>query len=1270
MDVLKRLLGLAGGAVPKPPEIASDAQALVSEGYDRESVGDAAGAEALYRRAIELEPEHSMAYYLLARLADFDRRTVEAISLLRQAVELSPDESLYRLGLAGALLSARQHGDALEQCDEVIKVLPNCAAARINRCAALIELNRRPEALPELERLRTVLPDTRQVHFNLGSIYREYALIDEAIEEYRKTRDLSPEFAPSYSNLILILNYSPNHGPKEIFEEHRRFGERFCRRYLPPRTDFSWPRRIRVGYVSPDFRAHVVARFLEPILANHDRKAFEVFCYHTHPDVDEATEAFSKLAEHWLHCDELSDEELAERIRADRIDILVDLAGHTAGNRLMMFAMKPAPVQMTYLGYPHTSGVPAVDFHVTDAFADPPSYDAYNVERQLRLPGSYFCYRTSPGTPDPGPLPAEKNGFVTFGCFNNFYKISGHFLDMAADVLHAVPHSRFMLKGRPLSVPEIADRVRRRFHARGIDATRLELRGWEKGFSQHLTLYHALDIALDSYPYNGATTTCEALWMGVPVVSRRGDRHAARMGASLLNGAGLPELVTDDENQFVAVCQRLAKDLPALSDLRRGLRQRLIDSPLMDEKAFIRKLEDAYRAVWIEHRERASASVVPAASSTAQLLDDARRARASGDIQTAVAACIALLERQPGHSGALAELSDIAFEIGRPGLAVDRLLKGIAAAPSDPQIHYLLGCALQAVERVEDAAASFLAALERDASHAKAHNNLGCLLESVGRLDEAMQRYAAAFEADPRLAHAAYNLGNAYRQIGARSEAVRHIAEAVAIDPSQPEWWCNLGNLYYEQLDLDQAIDCFSRALRMDPQWARAHENLGATLLLQGQVSSAAESFNAALRIKPNDARIAQWPLLHMLYRGAEDRNGVLQAHRSWAERHASIVPRSTAHPRKLRKRLRVAYLSPDLCRHPVAFFVEPLLTYHDRSAFDVWCYSTSPGIDDVSERLAARCERWRDVSGLNEEDLANRIRADAIDILVDLAGHTGGGRMLVMARKPAPLQGTYLGYPATTGVGAIDFRFTDAVADPEGENDGFHVEKLVRLPGGFLCFAPPKDSPAPQLPPERPIAFGCFNHAAKITPDMLAVWARLLGVVPGSRLILKSHGFASVQARQAFLGLAARQGIASERLEFLPFRHEHASHLEEYGAVDIALDVFPYNGTTTTCEALWMGVPVVTLCGKSHAARVGASILTAASLPQFVAGTPESYVGIASALAADSAGRAQLRMDLRATLQRSALLDGRRLAQGIEAAYRSMWQHYAKGQRPRQESG
>jgi predicted O-linked N-acetylglucosamine transferase (SPINDLY family) len=352
-------------------------------------------------------------------------------------------------------------------------------------------------------------------------------------------------------------------------------------------------RRLRLGYLSSDFREHSVASFIEPLLRNHDRARFEVYCYSDLPTPDATTQQIRREADAWRDITKLNDAEAARLVREDHIDILFDLAGHTGNNRLGIFAAQPALVQIAYLGYPNTTGLHTVAYRITDTVADPPGKEAYYSERLLHLDGCFLCYQPLSGAPDVAPLPALSNGYVTFGSFNNYSKLNANVLEVWAEVLRQIPGSRLLLKCPALTDEAIRARVLAHFRTLGIEDNRLELLGHTRTRAEHLAVYGRVDIALDTFFYNGTTTTCEALWMGVPVLSLMGRRHAGRVGASLLTTVGLTDWLVDTTEAYVSAARHHAGDFAALGQLRASLRGQVQASMLCDAHAFARRFEAA-----------------------------------------------------------------------------------------------------------------------------------------------------------------------------------------------------------------------------------------------------------------------------------------------------------------------------------------------------------------------------------------------------------------------------------------------------------------------------------------------------------------------------------------------------------------------------------------------------------------------------------------------------------------------------------------------------
>jgi len=502
-------------------------------------------------------------------------------------------------------------------------------------------------------------------------------------------------------------------------------------------------------------------------------------------------------------------------------------------------------------------------------------------------------------------------------------------------------------------------------------------------------------------------------------------------------------------------------------------------------------------------------------------------------------------------------------------------------------------------------------------------------------------------------------LGAVLSRRGARDEAIAEGRAALALRPDDALTLRNLGALLRTGPDVEEAIALLERAARLAPNDASVHMHLGCALSTDGGHARALVHLERALAIAPHDldAHSALFGTLH--YASDVGAARVAEAHRRFGALLERITPRMPARRSSIEsgRRVRLGYVSADFRRHSVAFFLESLLTHHDRAGFELFAYSHTTLLDEVSQRLFACVDVVRDVKGMSDEAVAAQIRADDIDVLVDLAGHTAGNRLGVFARRPAPLQLTWLGYPDTTGLSTMDVRITDAEADPPGLTEAHHSERLVRLPDGFLCYRPienaPPVAPAPSTRGRAP-TFGSFNAITKLSRETLALWARLLRETPEARLVLKHVSLTSAEGRARFAEKLAAHGLASERVDLRGHVPSFAGHLDAYEEIDVALDPFPYHGTTTTCDALYMGVPVVSLLGDMHASRVGASLLARAGLRELAVDDADAYVETARALLRDEPRRIALRATLRARLFAGGLTDAPRFAASFEAAVRA----------------
>jgi predicted O-linked N-acetylglucosamine transferase (SPINDLY family) len=628
-----------------------------------------------------------------------------------------------------------------------------------------------------------------------------------------------------------------------------------------------------------------------------------------------------------------------------------------------------------------------------------------------------------------------------------------------------------------------------------------------------------------------------------------------------------------------------------------------------------------------------------------------------GHLQQAETIYRQVLAADPNHADALHLLGVLAHQVGHHAPAVEMISRAAQLKPNVAEIRSNLGEAFRASGAFDRAEASYRAAIAIDAGFIDAYNNLGSMRLSQNRVDEAIEVFQAAIARNPRHAGAQSNLGIALAQQQRLDEAIAAFETALSIQPDYAEASNNLALALFTQGRFEDAIAFLQRALTLAPHYADAHNNLGQVLQATGLVAEAIAALRRAVELAPAWAVAHSNLLLPLHYAPGLSRQQVFEEHLEWSRRHAEPLARAVpdvphASGRDPDRRLRVGYLSPDWRTHSVAFFMEPILIGHDRAAVEVFCYSDTRAVDESTARLRTRPDHWREVAALSDEQLAEQVRRDRIDVLVDLSGHTAGNRLLLFARRPAPVQVTYLAYPDTTGLREIGYRITDAIADPAEDGDPFHAERLVRLARCAWTYRPLDASPDVNAPPSQQsgvITFGSFNTLPKVSSATVALWAKVLAATPGSRLVLKSAALSepSVRAQTAQRFAAA------------------ADHLRAYHQIDIALDTFPYHGTTTTCDALWMGVPVVTLAGDRHVSRVGASLLNAVGLDELIATSPDAFIEIATDLASNRPRLEDIRANLRDRMRRSPLTDGRSLAAAMEQAYRRMWHEWCGAATP-----
>jgi predicted O-linked N-acetylglucosamine transferase (SPINDLY family) len=592
---LRRALALQPRSVP----------ARTNLGFVLHQRGQLADAVTCYREALASDPQYVPALHGMGLALRDAGRLPEAESFQRDAARLAPQMPEIHNNLGVTLCALGKQSEAIASFARAIELVPDAAAFHNNLANALRDAGRAEEAADAARRAVELAPDLAEPHNNLATCLFRVGEVAAAAEQFRESIRLRPdESAIPGSNLLFALHHDPDVTEQALFDEHlqwaRRHAPKLARLRQEHANDRTPDRPLRIGYVSPDFRNHSVGQFFAPVLPNHDRARFRVYCYSNVAAPDAITARMRAQAHEWREIRGRSDADVVEIVRADQIDILIDLAVHGADNRLPVFAAKPAPVQITYLGYPGTTGLDAVDYKITDARIDPPGRsEQFHTERLLRLAGCYFCYPPPVQSPDIIEPPALKSGHVTFASFNNFTKVNHRVLGLWARVLAAVPASRLLLAFGVARAPKFEDRVLEIFAREGVAADRLEFSP-PVPFPEYLGKHNDVDVVLDPFPFNGGTTTCHALWMGVPIITLARGHGVSRMGESFLRNVNLPELLAPDEEQYIHIAARLAEDIDELASLRKSMRDRMRTSPIMNIAEHVRDLESLYRQAWAE----------------------------------------------------------------------------------------------------------------------------------------------------------------------------------------------------------------------------------------------------------------------------------------------------------------------------------------------------------------------------------------------------------------------------------------------------------------------------------------------------------------------------------------------------------------------------------------------------------------------------------------------------------------------------------------------
>lgn len=1223
-------------------------------------------------------PDDACAHYNLGNLYRSQGQRLQAVQSYRHSLACAASRSqfartAYNLGLT---LAELPDPDAAETAyRQACEADPDHTDARLNLATLLAGQGRLTEAACLYEQLLERNPAEARVFNNLANLYQEAGRIEDALTLLQKAIDLQATLPQPRSNRLMALQYDPAISPAQWLEEARQWGAWATARATdllgcsPGRRFRVRPARapLRVGYVSADFCMHPVGLFLTTVLAAHDPTRITPVLYSNGSPRDGITaqliQAVQGKGGGFREVKELDDLTLARQIGVDEIDVLVDLSGHTGKSRLALFGLRPAPVQITWLGYFATTGLPAMDFILLDRYHAPEGTQSQLTERLIHLPHNRFCYTPVAFAPEVAPAPRAKNGYVTFGSFNNTAKLNPAVLTTWADILSRLSDSRLIIKWRTLADATYRHYLQDFFSQHGIAPERLELRPMSP-HRELLEQYADIDILLDPFPFSGGHTSCESLWMGVPVITLPQTRIVSRQTFSFLALLDLPELVASSPADYVERAVALANRPAWLQQWRGQLRQRMQASPLCDAAGFTADLEAALQTAFDTLRRE----------SALLLAGEGVRLREQGGSVTERIACYRQAwQLAPEEAIYAANLASALSEAGRTAEAEQTARDAIAAQPQRFEPWFNLGVALAAQQKETEAAEAYTraaAALPAQSPHQVTAWQAAADAWSRGRHSlKAARCYQAALRAlgpapCPQRAHLLGALGEMLEALYQFPEAETAYREALAITPDDPAQITNLGNALRAQRRHDEARRCYERVLHLCPELAGAHTNLGTVFQGLGDNEAAVACHRKALQLDPTLAPVWSNLAAAMTYSLQHRPDQLREALSGFDQTFSRTEPPRYAMTDSLSaRRLRVGYVSPDFRKHAVAYFALPLIEGHDRETVEVFCYYNHLQQDEWTARFQARADHWRSIVTLSDEALTQVIRDDGIDILVDLAGHTEGNRLLTFARKPAPVQVTWMGYVTTTGLHNMDWRITHTDADPPG-SEHHYSEQLWRLDGTLWCYRPLADMPAVAPPPfERKgyVTFGSFNRYSKNGLRVLDAWATILRRVADSRLLLC---IPEGTVRREVARIFESRGVNPARIDCFA-KVSHAEFWALHAEVDIALDPFPFGGGTTTCESLWLGVPVVTVTGREDgdfaprfASRMGRAFLLNLGLGELVTETVADYCDTAVALADDPARLCGLRQTLRPRMAASPLTDEKRFVAEMEAAYRAMWQN------------
>lgn len=1205
-------------------------------------------AEQLSKSLTTRFPKHGFAWKVLGVIYLEQKRYKEALPVAQHAAKLLPDDAAVFNNLGSIFLRLERFGDAELNFRKALAIVPDYAKALAN-LGSVLRFNRKLIESEECCRLALKAePNYTNAHIALGNALELQNRLPEAQASYKAALAITPDMADLHTDLLHLLSLDAGVEPQQLFAEHLAFGQQFetpLRANWPIHSNSKDPaRHLQIGFVTGDLNDHALSNFLEPFfICLAQKSALTLHVYYTNTHEDAITHRVRSCIPHWHAVVHLSDAELASKICADGIDILIDLAGHTVLNRLRTFARKPAPIQASWLGYLGTTGLQAMDYYVCDSFWIPPGeLDWQFTEKPAYLPAA-IVFQPNPHAPPVNTLPALEKDHITFGSFNRINKINDSVVVLWSMLLNRIPNSQMVLGAIP---PEFQERLIQIFEQKGIDRARLTFfpRATQ---TNYLALHHQVDFCLDTFPHGGGATTAHAAWMGVPTLSLAGESPASRFGATEMHHLGLDSFIAYSIEEFIEKGCYWAENLVELSNLRQGMRLRFNESPLGQHQRFSDSFETMLRTMW----QRWCNDLPPETL----------------HIEAAIQSASAGNPSAPAEPSAQEQkiLQDL-FRQQRYQEAAFLARQLIDIFPEHGFARKIMGAVLHSQGRLEESLAIQKETAELRPDDHEAHFNLACELQQQGYLDESVQSYIRALGLQPSNAIAYSNLGNIFKTMGLLPEAEMYCRQAIALQPDMEKAHNNLGNALHAQGKYAQAQASYRLALKLKPDWAEAYNNLAITLKDQGHWGEAKDCYYKALSIKP------EWSAAHsnLLYCLSHDVHveppHLFAEHQAFGEQFETPLRADWqvhSNVKAPERGLHIGFVSGDLYDHALTNFLEPVFKFLFRKPdLTLHAYYTHILNDAATQRMRGYFSHWHAVAHLSDAELADQIRLDDIDILIDLAGHTAHNRLLAFARKPAPIQASWLGYLGSTGLQAMDYYLCDSFWIPPELSWQF-TEKPAYLPAAVV-FQPSELAPPVNTLPALEngyITFGSFNRPNKLNESVIVLWSMLLKEVPQAHMVL---GGMPLDSQETLLQIFTCEGIAPDRLKFYP-RSNLPDYLALHHQVDFCLDTFPYGGGATTAHAAWMGIPTLSLAGESPASRFGSAVMHQLGLDGFIATDIEDFINKGRYWSENLFELASIRNGLRQRFTDSSLGQPELLANHLATLLRTMWRHWCDDQPP-----